>query len=284
MSDKDRWQIAQQVEKAHRERVKYTPEFISRAKSNGTSLLRIASECGVAFDDSYKILEIGSAGTSIFLALQKGQRYAIDPLFNYIFDLYPFLKELEEYQEVNFITSTVEDASFSFKFDVIFAINVLDHTRDPQKVADKLKNLLAPGGYLIIVVDTYADKVVRNIMQFFDPDPAHPHHFIPENITALFENHRLIKYEGKIFEIYIHSGSDKGANLFLTRLKNAPTTYPKALRRRFNVAKSGVCYAVCLPLASLRRAETPFYPFKKARLFIFRNDKEESEMPSHNVA
>ena len=280
MPHKGRWQIAQAAERKGREREKYTPESINGAKPQFVSLLKTLKECGITFDDSHKLLDIGSAGTSVFSVLRKGQRYAVDSLCSDIFDLYPFLNELEEYKGVNFINSAIEDADFNFRFDAIFMINLLDHTKNPQKVADKVKSLLAPGGYLIITVDTYNDKRIRDVIQFFDPDPAHPHHFMREDINALFSEYRMIKYDDNLFSIHACSDRNKGANkeakLLVNRLVNLPIgqviSYLISLGMIYAV-KHIACYATLFFLYLLRRTEIPVQPLNIRRLFIFRNDE-----------
>ena len=276
MPRKDRWQIAQSAEKKGRVRQEYTPESINIAKPQFVSLLKILKECGIVFDDSHKLLDIGSAGTSVFSVLKKGQRYAVDPLFSYIFNLYPFLNEIEEYKGVNFINSGIEEATFNFKFDAVFLINLLDHTEKPRKVVDKVKSLLAPGGYLIVTVDTYEDKRIRDVIQFFDPDPAHPHHFMQEDINALLSDYKMIKYDDDLFNTSVYSSNykdaNRGAKLLIRRIIKLPVrkviSYLRLLGT-FYAIKHIACYAVLLCLYLLRRIGPPVQPLNPRRLFIF---------------
>ncbi len=155
----------------------------------------------VTFDNSKRILDIGSEATSIFLALREGKKYAVDPLFEYLFDLHPFLKEIEEYKDVNFISSPFEDMETDEAFDIIFSIATLNHIGDLKPFIDKIDELLSPSGTLVLIVECYANAAVRKTMNFFDVNAYHPHHFIDEDIIKLFSSYRL-KKRAKRNEIY----------------------------------------------------------------------------------
>ena len=104
----------------------------------------------ITFDNSKRILDIGAEATSIFLALREGERYAVDPLFDYLFDLHPFLKEVEEYKDVNFICSPIEDMTSDKSFDIIFMLASLDNMSKVEPIIDKIYELLEPSGLLVI--------------------------------------------------------------------------------------------------------------------------------------
>ncbi len=271
---RNRWQTAQKQEKEYRARVRYTTESISSAKQLWNSMLETVYDSGIAFSDSQKILDVGSAGTSIFLELRTGQKYAVDPLFDYIFEINPFLSSVEEYKDVYFVTNAIEDAQFDFKFNTIFLINLLDHTKNIQGVADKVKNLLAPDGCLIITIDTYTSRRIRDVIRFFDPDPAHPHHLVKEDIEALFPDYKLIKYADNIHSTPMDDGSSsRGGRLLLKRIMNLPLRQVISYLRLIGMAyaiKHIICYVTLVFLYLIRRVELPVSPLNIRRLFVFR--------------
>jgi SAM-dependent methyltransferase len=273
MQHRDRWQIAQMAERKGRKREPYTPESISRAKSQFITSLEMLEQCGITFDNSQKLLDIGSAGTSVFSVLETGQRYCVDPLLNHIFTLYPFIQEIREYKGVHFISSRIEEVDFSFRFDLIFMINLLDHTRNPREIVDKVTNLLASGGHVIVTLDTYNSKRIRDIIQFFDPDPAHPHHFMRNDVERLFQNYSLVKYDSDILGYHkVTKVEKRDASLLLWRIIHLPVGRIAREIRSLGImygTKHIVCHAILLLLYFMGIVDVPIQPLALRRLFIF---------------
>jgi SAM-dependent methyltransferase len=186
------------------------------------------------------------------------------------------MREVEEYKDVNFISSSIEEINLDKQFDTIFMINVLDHVADLKPVIEKVDELLAPSGILILPVDCYADRMVRSIQRVFDADVPHPHHFVAEDIIALFPNYKLVKYDNKAFEIFpdcvsIVQGGDipiyRVDQFIAQKIQELDELGKKgdilfAIKRFFS---SGLCYLITL----FRRKEMPLAGLKKRRLFVF---------------
>lgn len=51
-------------------------------------------------------------------------------------------------------------------FDLVVADNVLEHTTDPQKVLEKLRSLLRPGGHLLVIVPSYVNSPYFRLILF----------------------------------------------------------------------------------------------------------------------
>lgn len=272
---KKRWRTAHEQEKRGIERAEDIKARIGERRRTWAKLLELLKD-DVTFDNSKRILDVGCGATTIFLALRQGTKYAIDPTLEYLFQLHPFVREVEEYKDVNFISSSIEEVNLDKQFDMIFMINMLDHVADLKPVIDKVDELLAPSGILILPVDCYADRVVRSIQRVFDADLPHPHHFIVEDVIALFPNYKLVKYDSKAFEIFPDCVSSvQGGDLPIYRVDRffaqkvqemselGKEGDPLFVLKRF--LSSGLCYFVTL----FRRKERPLAGLKKRRLFVF---------------
>jgi SAM-dependent methyltransferase len=227
-------------------------------------------------DAPRRILDVGGKSTSIFLAMRGEQRYAVDPTYQFLFSQHPFLKEVEEYRDVQFIALPIEAIDLE-PFDLIFCINMLDHVENAEIAASKMEQLLLPGGTLVLVVDCYADRVVRGMIRAFDVDLPHPHHFLAEDIVRMFSRLHLRKMDTTIFKLLFGGEQFREERpdipllqlgRLLGRFGSLLTRYDKRRDLRFAV-KFGACYGLALLLASLRRRETPVHPLKKPRLFVF---------------
>ena len=270
-----RWLAAQEQEKKGIESAEDMKEWLRVRRHTWASLLDLLKG-EIAFDSSKRILDIGGGPTSIFLALREGEKYAVDPNLERLFDLHPFMREVEEYKDVNFISSPIEEAALDKQFDLIFMINVLDHVGALKAVIDKVNELLVSFGILVIIVDCYADRAVRNIMSFFDIDLPHPHHFVTGDIIRLFPDYKLKKQDNKVREIFTDcTFRGKKREIKIYRVDKFIALMTKILKEEGKggdilfISKYILCYSLALLIASLRRQERPIYPLKKARLFVF---------------
>lgn len=78
-------------------------------------------------------------------------------------------------------------------FDLITLWHVLEHVHDLQGYLAQLKNLLAPGGKLVIAVPNYTSSDAATYGRYWAAYdvPRHLYHFAPESIRALVQRHRL---------------------------------------------------------------------------------------------
>ena len=272
---KARWLAAQEHEKKGIESAEDMREWV-RVRRIAWGNLVDSLKGEIAFGTSTRILEIGGGPTGIFLALREGEKCAVDPNCERLFSLHPFMREVEEYKDVNFIASPIEEAAFDKQFDLVFTINALDHVGALKPVIDKIDELLAPSGTLVIIVDCYADGAVRDVLSFFDVDLPHPHHFVAQDVIGMFSSYKLRKQDNKIFEL-INEPPFGGkrreiefyrVDKFIARMGQILSIEGKKGDIFFAV-KFYLCYSLALVITLLRRKERPFYPFKKARLFVF---------------
>lgn len=272
---RSRWLIAQEQERKSQESTEDMKEWLHMRRLTWPRLLD-SLKGDITFGNSKRILDIGSGPTSIFLALREGERYAVEPTWERLFQLHPFIKEVEEYKGVNFISCLIEEAVFDKQFDLIFMINVLDHVGELKPVVDKIDELLAPSGNLVVSVDCYADTTIKNIISFFDVDLPHLHHFVAEDIIRLFSSYKLIKQDNKIWQVFSKPPfRGQSGEIPIYRVDRFIARMGHHLRNSgrkgdiFFASKFLLCYSLAILLASLRRREKPIHPLKKARLFIF---------------
>lgn len=274
MISRTRWLEAQSLEAALQTR-EDVQEWLRVRRDTWTRLLAYLTRESLMGAPT-RILDVGGKSTSIFLAVRGGQRYAVDPAYQFLFSQYPFLKEVEEYRGVEFIALPIEAIDLE-PFDLIFCINMLDHVENAKIAASKMEQLLLPGGTLVLIVDCYADRVVRGVIRAFDVDLPHPHHFLAEDIVRMFPRLHLRKMDATIFELLFGGKQFReerpdiplhNLDRLVGRFGSLLTRYDKKRDFRFAV-KFGACYGLALLLASLRRRETPVHPLKKPRLFVF---------------
>ncbi len=272
---KKRLLVAHEIEKLALESAEAMKEWIRVRRHTWASLVD-SLKGEIAFDSSKRVLDIGCGPTSIFLALREGEKYVVDPNLERLFQLHPFMREVEEYRDVNFISRPVEEATFDKQFDLIFMINVLDHVGALKPVIDKIDELLAPSGTLVAIVDCYADRTVRGIMSFFDVDLPHPHHFVAEDISRMFSSYKLKKQDNNISEIFSDcTFRGKKREIEIYRVDKFVALMWQILKSSGKkrdilfIARFLLCYSLALLIALLRRQEKPVHPLKKARLLVF---------------
>src|SRR5665648_170477 len=252
-----RWRIAQSFEQSGLENKDNITEWLIVRRLTWQSLLDLL-DGDIPFDNSKRILDIGCGPTSIFLSLRTGQKYALDPNIEYLFKLHPFMRDVEEYKDVTFLSSSIEKISYEKQFDTVFMINMLDHVNNLESIRDKIYEILKPGGSLVIVVDCYPDILVREIIRRFDVDLPHPHHFIEQDIIQMFNTYKLQKncsaqqvfseanFKGQTSDIEFHR-----LDRFLKRMKEHLMIEGKG-NITFTV-KYLLCYTMSLSVGIIRR-------------------------------
>ena len=131
-----------------------------RGKDNTEQQARNAYYRDVAFPEYFRdrsfagltLMDVGSGPQGILHAIDgAGKKLAADPLM-------PKFKAMGFPLDANGVTPvTCEAERLSERFkgtvDVAFCLNVLDHTRDPQRVLQEIQAALKPGGDLLFLVD-----------------------------------------------------------------------------------------------------------------------------------
>jgi SAM-dependent methyltransferase len=78
---------------------------------------------------------------------------------------------------------------FRDPFDVILAINVVEHLEDPAAGSRSIHDALAPGGLCVIHLPTINGPVSRSIYRFaYAKDPTHVYRPSGSRVRRLFES------------------------------------------------------------------------------------------------
>ena len=87
------------------------------------------------------------------------------------------------------VTADVQRAlPFAVAFDVVLAINVVEHLADPEAGARSIHDALAPGGLCVIHLPTINGPVSRLIYRFaYAADPTHVYRPSGTGVRRLFE-------------------------------------------------------------------------------------------------
>ena len=115
--------------------------------------------------------------------------------------------------DLEVIHGAIDSAEFGNEsFDLVAAIMVLEHLRDPLGDLEKLRRWLRPGGHLMGSVPNCASWEFR----YFGPEwyalqvPTHLFHYTPDTLTAMLERagfHRItIYHQRNVNNLMVHLG------------------------------------------------------------------------------
>lgn len=77
---------------------------------------------------------------------------------------------------------------FDHPFDVVLAVNVVEHLDDPTSAAEAIRETLVPGGLCVIHLPTVSGPVSRAIYRLaYDRDPTHVYRPSGREVRGLFE-------------------------------------------------------------------------------------------------
>ncbi len=221
------------------------------------AVAEIQEETGIR---SGRFLELGSAG-GFFLAAARARGFEVAGI-----ELSPPAIEYSRRElDLDVFAGFLEDAPYEPEsFDVALADNVLEHTLSPSGTLARLRELLRPGGYLVVIVPSYVNSFyframlrlqrmlprrllggpLLRILKFDDGDSGYPYHILEFDRMTLL---RLVREAG--FEVVAVQGSvPLPAHLF-KRTDLAP--HERFLRGVFRFLDAGMRRGL-LPGARLR--------------------------------
>lgn len=195
----NRWQRAQAKELYNWKNlpgiIENETEEIKRKYKN--KLLNIARNIG--FKNSWKVLDLGCGQTCISRFLPRAEKYGIEPL----------AKELKidktRIGGVLIKQGRGEELPFGDqKFDLIICRNVLDHTKNPEKIIKETRRVIKINGYFILACYVHPKFVdfLKKIGEFslLWRNIEHPFSFTVEELRNIVSKNFMIKEEIIIFE------------------------------------------------------------------------------------
>lgn len=151
------------------------------------------------FSESTRILEVGSGPHGIVFFLEKGDRFAMDPLADYYHQAFSLLQAGSKAKPV---CGRGENIPFpAVMFDLIISDNVLDHTMDPEAVIREIYRVLKPGGVLLLQVNVHRwtgyflsqihEKFLGGRWIFMNWFAPHPFYFRYSDVIQLVSKNRF---------------------------------------------------------------------------------------------
>ncbi len=147
-------------------------------------------------DLSRKLLDVGCGeGFTMDYFFRKGWSvtgidYSIDGVQRQNQNMEPFVLQGDIYLQIDELIHKNE------QYDVICILNVLEHVIDPILILKQLRELVAPGGLLIILVPNDFSSLQENLLsdkkisrQFWVKTPDHLNYFSKDSLVALCEDH-----------------------------------------------------------------------------------------------
>jgi SAM-dependent methyltransferase len=148
-----------------------------------------------------QILEVGCGPMGITLVLKAGRIFGLDPLIN------EFRKNFKIPPYYKYIPKKIEDYKTDEKFDVIFAMQVLDHVDDIKKTAKVTESLLKECGFLVVEMRCSNHTPIKHYFNIFGRfiDPNHPHHPKKIDVIKLFSKLKIVEMKiNKNYKYYLY--------------------------------------------------------------------------------
>jgi len=137
------------------------------------------------------LIDVGSGPQGILHSLKAKEKIAIDPLMKSFRDLGYGIEE----NNVKACAVSGEHLSdLLITADVIFCLNALDHTQNPQKVLDEVYSVLNKGGYFLLQTDIRMPE---------ECDSLHKLH-----ITEAWLHNALHKFKIEAYQIISHQAEN----------------------------------------------------------------------------
>ncbi len=187
-----RWKIAQWLELRWWKNYlnsKNKEEYLRWKKNYWKNILqRIAPEAQV--NPTHQVIDLGCGPFGIFTGLTGTPVTAIDPLLDEYEKQIPLFRK-SDYPNTNFVCQTIESFETEQKFDLVFCMNAINHVQNLEKGFDKMKEVCAPEGVIVISVDTHNSSSFKYLFRLLPGDILHPHQYDLNEYRAFLEKRGL---------------------------------------------------------------------------------------------
>lgn len=131
---------------------------------------------GVQVPEKKSVLDAGCGPAGIFMILENNTVDALDPLLLFYEQSLPHFRR-SDYPFVRFIDIPLEKYVPEKRYDVVFCLNAINHVADLQLCADRLSELVKPGGTLLLSIDAHNFALLKRLFRLLPVDILHPHQY-----------------------------------------------------------------------------------------------------------
>lgn len=173
-----RWKIAQWFELRWWKnylRGKSKEEYITWKKQWWGAILSILPDQMQIWSDA-KILDLGCGPSGVFMMYGAYDVTAVDPLIEEYEKQIPFFSR-ENFKNVKFVKSTIEEFEPKEKFDFVFCMNAINHVRNFEKAMDVLVECVGDRRNLILTIDAHNHSFFKKLFRLVPGDILHPHQY-----------------------------------------------------------------------------------------------------------
>ena len=147
------------------------------------------------------ILDVGCAQATLGILLaEMGHKVSVLDLRQEFLD---YAATRYEHGDIRFIQGNVLKLDWETKFDLIFANQIIEHLVYPLEMINRLKNLLKPGGRLVIT--TPNGHYVKNALPCFT-ELGDPVQWEDKQFTADGDGHFYAYYGDELRELFVQAG------------------------------------------------------------------------------
>ena len=194
-----RWNLAQSSEEKYWEQftTKSLLEYLEKEYKKDLDKLLKRLRKFITINKNTKILQIGCGPLDIINYFRKGKTYSIDPLAEF------YKKRFKiNYKSTHLKKASGEQIPYEDNyFDLVILNNVLDHTKNPEKVLSEIFRVLKKEGILHLEIQIYQEiflilsKIWGPLKKLFTKEMFnihHPHMFLSKDVEKIISQKFII--------------------------------------------------------------------------------------------
>jgi len=156
---------------------------------------------GMAGSAPLRILDVGCAqGTLALMLAERGHRVVAVDIRQQFLD---YARSRHSRGDIEFLCANALEDDLPGPFELVFANQIVEHLVYPDRLLDRLRNALAPGGRLVITTPNGA--YVKNRLPSYD-DLGDPRHWEHLQFTADGDGHFYAYRAQELERIFIQAG------------------------------------------------------------------------------
>lgn len=149
---------------------------------------------GLQFPPDISVLDVGCGPAGAFIILDQQQVHALDPLIDRYAQSFPHFSP-NDYPRVQFYNQTLEQYFPQIKYDMVLALNAINHVADLEVCFRRLAALLKPGGLLVLSVDVHNYAWLKHIFQIAPGDILHPQQYTLADYRKMLDKQGLLVHQ-----------------------------------------------------------------------------------------